>query len=119
MSPMITRQYGDYTPGVAKCCLRIGLNKGDRVAMLLSNSLEFVITYFGIVKTGAVAVPLDTKYKVDELASLFADCLPKVLVAESPTLEPSIPVLSTFKSIKHVIDLSSKYDGQFLNRLCF
>ncbi len=98
---------------VANALIKMGVNKGDRVAMLLSNSPEFVITYFGIVKTGAIAVPLDTQYKFDELASLFDNSLPKVLVAESPTLEPLIPVLSRFQSIKHVIDLSSKYEGQF------
>ncbi len=100
---------------VANAFIKMGVNKGDRVAMLLSNSIEFVITCFGIVKTGAIAVPLDIKYKVGELASLFNDCLPKVLVSESPTLEPLVPLLSSFKSIKHVIDLSSKYEGQFLS----
>lgn len=98
---------------VANTLIKMGVNKGDRVAMMLSNSPESVIAYFGIVKAGAIAVPLDTKYKFDELASLFNDSLPKVLVTESPTLEPLIPVLSRFKSIKHVIDLSSEYEGQF------
>ncbi len=98
---------------VANALIKMGVNRGDRVAMLLSNSPEFVIIYFGIVKTGAIAVTLDTKYQLDEFASLFDDFLPKVLVTESPTLEPLIPVLSRFKSIKHVIDLSSKYEGQF------
>ncbi|GAI73337.1 unnamed protein product, partial [marine sediment metagenome] len=41
------------------------------------------------------------------------DSLPKVLVTESPALELLIPFLSRFKSIKHVIDLGSKYKGQF------
>ena len=98
---------------VANALIKMGVNKGDRVAMLLSNSPGFVIIYFGIVKTGAIAIPLDAEYKVDELASLFDDCLPKVLVTESPTLELLIPALSRFKSIKHVIDLSSKYEGRF------
>lgn len=100
---------------VANALIKMGVNKGDRVAMLLSNSPEFVTTFLGIVKAGAIAVPLDTKYKVNELASLFDDSLPKVLVSESPTLEPLIPVLSGFKSIKHVINLSSDYEGQFIS----
>ncbi len=100
---------------VANALIKLGVSKGDRVAMLLSNSPEFVIIYFGIVKTGAIAVPLDINYKIDELASLFDDCLPKILVAESPTLEPLIPVLSRFRSIKQVIDLSSESGGQFLS----
>jgi len=100
---------------VANTLIELGVDKGDRVAVLLDNSPDFIITYFGIVKTGAIAVPLDTKYKVDELASLFNDCLPKVLVADSPALEPLIPVLSRFSSIRHVIDLSSNDEGQFLS----
>ncbi|MBI4283328.1 MAG: AMP-binding protein [Chloroflexi bacterium] len=97
---------------VANALIKMGVNKGDRVAMLLSNSPEFVITYFGIVKIGAIAVPLDPQYRVDELASLLASALPRVLVSESPTLEPLLPILSGFQSIEHIIDLSSQYEGQ-------
>ncbi len=99
---------------VANTLISMGVNKGDRVAMLLPNIPEFVIIYFGIIKAGGIAVPLDTGYKVDELASLFDNCQPKALVAESPFLEPLVPALPRFKSIKHVIDLGSKYEGQFL-----
>lgn len=99
---------------VANALLKLGINKGDRVLLLLENSLEYIITYFGIVKTGAIAVPVDPKYKVDEIASLVNDCQPKILVAESPLLEPLLPVLPSFKSIQKVIDLSAKYKGQFL-----
>ena len=63
---------------VANALIKMGLEKGDRVAMLLTNSPDFVTVYFGIVKSGGIAVPLDTRYKVDELASLFDNCRPKV-----------------------------------------
>ncbi|GAH67766.1 unnamed protein product, partial [marine sediment metagenome] len=98
---------------VANSLISMGVNKGDRVATLLTDSPEFVIIYFGIVKAGSIAVPLNPTYKVDELASLFDNCQPKVLVAESPTLESLVPALPRFKSIKHVIDSGSKYEGQF------
>jgi long-chain acyl-CoA synthetase len=100
---------------VANALLRLGLTKGDRVALLLSNSPEFVIIYFGIVKIGAIAAPLDTRYKFYELASLFNNCQPKILVAESPLLEALIPDLHRFKTIEHVIDLSSQYGGRFIS----
>lgn len=100
---------------IANALIKIGVGKGDRVAMLLSNSPEFVAIYFGITKVSAIAVPLDVKYKVDELASLFNDSQPRVLVTESPFLEPLVPILPRFKYIEHVIDLSSKYVGRFLN----
>ncbi len=100
---------------VANILTKIGVNNGYRLALLLANSPEFVTTYFGIAKTGAIAVPLDTKYKLDELSSLFNDFLTKVLVAESPTLEPLVPALLGFKFIRHVVGVSSKYGGQFLS----
>jgi len=81
---------------VANALLKMGVSKGDRVAMLLPNSPEFVTIYFGVVKTGGIAVPLDTRYKVDELASLSGNCQPKVMVTESPFLEPLVPALPRF-----------------------
>jgi len=93
----------------------MGVNKGDRLAMLLPNSPEFAAIYFGVVKIGAIAVPLDIRYKMDELASLFDDFQPKVLVSESPTLEPIVPALDRFSYIEQVIDLSGEYKGKFLS----
>jgi long-chain acyl-CoA synthetase len=99
---------------VANALLGMGVSKGDRVAMLLSNSPEFVVTYFGVVKMGGIAVLLDTKYKLAELTSLFADCQPKVLVAESQFLEHVAPSLANFKSITRVIKVDAD-GGQFLS----
>jgi len=100
---------------LASALLKLGVGEGDRVAMLLPNSPEFLVTFFGIVKLGAIAVPLDPKYKLDELTSLFAHSQPKVLFTESPTLEPLIPALPRFKCIQQVIDLSGQLKGQFLS----
>jgi long-chain acyl-CoA synthetase len=100
---------------VANALIKMGLEKGDRVAMLLPNSPDFATIYFGIVKSGGIAVPLDTRYKVEELASLCDDCRPKVLVAESAFLEPLVPVLPRFDYIEHIIDLSARCEGRFLS----
>ena len=102
---------------VANALVKMGVVKGDRVAMLLSNSPEFVVIYFGIIKTGGIAVPLDIRYKVAELTSLFNDAQPKVLVAESSSIQPLLPYLSQFTFMKQVIEVGSKYKGRFPNYL--
>ena len=94
---------------VANALIKMGVRKGDRVAILSPNSPEFVTTYFGVIKAGGIAVPLDIRYKVEELASLFDSCQPKVLVAESDLLEPLVSALSRFDSVEHIIDLGSSY----------
>jgi len=93
----------------ANALIKMGVRKGDRVVILSANSPEFVTTYFGVIKAGGIAVPLDIRYKVAELASLFDSCQPKVLVAESDLLEPLVSALSRFDSVEHIIDLGSSY----------
>lgn len=44
-----------------------GIRKGDKVAILLMNCLEWLPIYFGILKTGAVAVPMNYRYSSDEI----------------------------------------------------
>lgn len=44
-----------------------GIKKGDKVGILLMNSLEWLPIYFGILKTGALAVPLNYRYTSDEI----------------------------------------------------
>lgn len=65
----------------------LGIKHGDRVVILLNNSPQFVICYFGIVKLGAIAVPLDTKYRLKELSCLFEDCRPMAIIMEEPFME--------------------------------
>ena len=98
---------------VANALLDMGVRKGDRVATLMTNSPEFVNVYFGTIKAGAIPVPLDVRYKVDELGFVCGSCQPKVLVAESDLLEPVVPFLSRFQSIQHVIDLDARHVGKF------
>jgi long-chain acyl-CoA synthetase len=100
---------------IANALIGMGVGRGDRVAMLLSNSPAFATIYFGVVKIGGIAVPLDTKYKPAELASLFDDSQPRVLVAESPLLKPIAPSLPGFKYITHVIKVGAEGEGQSLS----
>ena len=44
-----------------------GIKKNDKVAILLMNCLEWLPIYFGILKTGAIAVPLNFRYSSDEI----------------------------------------------------
>jgi long-chain acyl-CoA synthetase len=99
---------------VANALVGMGITKGDRVALLLTNSPEFVAIYFGVVKIGAIAALLDPKYKLTELVSLCEDSKPKVLVTESPCLEQLAPVLDRFKSVERVISVGAENEGDFL-----
>lgn len=51
----------------ANALINCGIKKGDKVAILLMNCLEWLPIYFGILKTGALAVPLNFRYSSDEI----------------------------------------------------
>ena len=51
----------------------LGLEKVDRVAMVLPNTPQFVISYFGIMKAGGVVVPCSVLYKPEELEHQLKD----------------------------------------------
>ncbi len=51
----------------ANLLLSRGIGKGDKVAILMMNCLEWLPIYFGILKTGAIAVPFNFRYDSDEI----------------------------------------------------
>lgn len=51
----------------ANLLIERGIKKGEKVGILLMNCLEWLPIYFGILKTGALAVPLNFRYSADEI----------------------------------------------------
>ena len=52
---------------VANMLLSRGIQKGDRVAIMMFNCLEWLPIYFGILKTGAIAVPFNFRFSAEEI----------------------------------------------------
>lgn len=61
------------------------LRTGDRVALALENSPAFVTAYFGILRAGLVAVPVNTGYTAPEAARLLADADVHVVLCDDTT----------------------------------
>jgi long-chain acyl-CoA synthetase len=70
------RQFDDEANRLSNLLLQRGIKKGDKVAILLMNCLEWLPIYFGILKTGALAVPMNYRYTADEIKYCLglADC---------------------------------------------
>ncbi len=68
---------------VANALLDKGIGPGDRVAVLLKNSVEFVETYFAVAKIGAVLVPVNWRLVAAEIAYILADSATRALVYDS------------------------------------
>ncbi|MBQ3463179.1 MAG: acyl--CoA ligase, partial [Clostridia bacterium] len=61
------REFDKRANRFANLLLSRGIKKGDKVAILLMNCLEWLPIYFGTLKAGAIAVPLNYRYTADEI----------------------------------------------------
>jgi len=80
----------------------IGVKKGDKIAMLVTNSIEYIVSLLGIQKLGAVAVPINTFLKEDEIAFILNDIEAEILIASSK-LSNNIKNIRKKTSVKKII----------------
>lgn len=79
-----------------------GIKKGDKVAILLMNCLEWLPVYFGILKTGALAVPMNFRYTSEEikyclnLAEADALVFGEEFIQRVEKIENCIPKIKSF-----------------------
>jgi long-chain acyl-CoA synthetase len=64
----------------------LGIGRGDAVALLLPNSLEWVVSLLAVTGLGAVGVPLNPQFKPDEIAFYFANSDVRAVVADEPRM---------------------------------
>jgi long-chain acyl-CoA synthetase len=97
----VRRCWGDFNDNmnrVANALLQIGITKGDRVAVLMGNSIEMLEVMFGIVKSGACVVPLSGLLTGPQLAGLIEDSGANAAFATPDFIErlqPNVSQLST------------------------
>jgi len=61
------RGFDEQANRFANLLLSRGVKRGDKIGILLMNCIEWLPIYFGILKTGAIAVPLNFRYSSDEI----------------------------------------------------
>ncbi len=82
---------------VANGLRRLGIKRGDRVALFLPNIPEFIISYLGILKIGAVVVSVNVMLKSAEVSYILHDCAAKAIITTESlsehVLEADLPDL--------------------------
>ena len=63
----------------------LGIAEGDRVGLLMPNSVEFCCLFYGAAKIGAVAVPLNTRLAAPEVDFILSDSGSKVVIYGAPS----------------------------------
>src|SRR5207342_254785 len=104
---------------LANALSQLGVVKGDRVATLIENSAEATLAWWGAVRSGAIAVPINTAYKGEYLRHQLADSGARVLVVEAALVDRAAAVAGAIDTLEHIVvidDHDHSLDGSTTHR---
>jgi crotonobetaine/carnitine-CoA ligase len=93
----------DRAARIAASLRACGVGKGDRVASLVDNSPEQLLTWWGIIWAGGVAVPVNTAYKGEYLRHQLSDSGSKLLVVQGDLADRAERVVPEVEGLDHVV----------------
>lgn len=88
---------------VAAAIRGLGIKPGDRVAVLIHNVPQFVSAYYGIVRSGAVMIPLNTMLTGEEIAFILTDAEARMVIAAEPFAPLVDGIRDTLPMLEHVV----------------
>lgn len=80
-----------------------GIRKGDRVAILYENSFNYVISYYAILKSGAVTVEINTENGSDDVRFLLGDCEAVAVIVHKKYLSLINKIIDDLPYLKTII----------------
>lgn len=86
--------------------LELGLQKGDKFAVMGENSPEWAIGYLGIVRAGLIVVPVDRMSQDAEIIHILTRSESKGIIVSDTYLEKINELKADFKNIKHIIPMA-------------
>jgi len=95
-------ELGNRTIDVSSTLIKLGIQKGDRVAIISENRPEWGIAFFGIISAGAIVVPLDVRLKEKELSYILDDCGAEYVFASQQFIQV---IKNLHANIKKIISL--------------
>ena len=77
--------------------IKLKISKGDRIAIIMQNCPQFIISYYAILGINAVIVPINPMLKVDEISFIFSDSNIKAIFVASEILSTIHDALKNIK----------------------
>jgi fatty-acyl-CoA synthase len=110
------RQFNEAINRVANyLSIELGVQAGDYVLHLPHNSLEWLITYYGIIKLGAVVVPLNFRFVGADIQYAAAVCHPKVFILGAEFLPVVQPLQQHLTTVQAYICVGDQVPGGMIS----
>jgi benzoate-CoA ligase len=93
----------DQTMELARGLGALQINRGDRVALLLNDSPEFIAAFIAICSYGAIAVPINMGLRLEEQLAILSNCTPSVAIVEPHLSDPLLDKASQLTYLKQLV----------------
>jgi long-chain acyl-CoA synthetase len=112
-------QYQDHVNRVAAGLQALGLKKGDRVALMLCNCPQFMISFFGALRAGAIVTATSAMYTAREVAHQWKDAGVTFAIVEDKMQPVVAAALPQAASVRHLVVTGARqyYPASF-KKLC-
>jgi crotonobetaine/carnitine-CoA ligase len=97
------REMNERVNRVANSLIGLGIKKGDKVCLIMANSVEFLYARFALAKIGAVMVPINTALKGNLLRYIIENSEASVIVADADLIDRVVFIQGEIKRIRTVV----------------
>src|SRR5262249_14603679 len=111
--------YGELAEGAARVgpmLAKLGLNREDRVAMIMLDTVDFPVLFWGAIRAGIIPVPLNTLLTAEQYRYILTDMRAKVLFVSAPLL-PVVQQAITGLDLKIIVVGNAAADLPRFDRL--
>ena len=91
----------------------LGLVKGDRVAVLSTNSIEYFEVYYACAMSGLIAQPINWRLSAEEIARIIEDGEPSVFICQEEFLDLKNEVRASVQSDLTYLEYGAETDGSY------
>jgi fatty-acyl-CoA synthase len=111
------RRFNETANRLAHALAALGVGRGDRVATLARNRVEYPAIYFAVAKLGAIHVPVNFRYKPQEIRYTLAQSEAKVALVADEFTEAVGDLRAELPALRHVIALDGAGPGNLADLL--
>jgi len=108
---MTYKEFNEEANRFAHAIMKLGIKQGDKVTLMSSNSINFMIIWFGLCKAGITMVPMNLMLKGGEVSYIVNHSESSAFIVEDKFYGAMKDVMGEMKMVKHYIHINSAGKG--------